>query len=118
MRTSGRSNLLTVYIKKHLLMPAIIGKANARRPSVVGLTLSMPTRLQTILVVCYVGLNVIAVCVRYRLFLDNTFWPGDKRGQLLRYVADRSGILSFAYVLFNLVMLLLTLFCLIKEHQP
>jgi hypothetical protein len=97
-------------------MPAFLGKPNARRPSVFGLTLSIPTRLQTILVVCYVGLNVIALCVRYSLFLDNTYYPGNKRQQLTRYVADRSGILAFAYVPFHPVMLLLSLLFLIKEH--
>jgi hypothetical protein len=105
VRTPGRSSSFTVYVKRYLLMPAFLGKPNARRPSIFGLTLSIPTRLQTMLVVCYVGLNVIALCVRYRLFIDNTSSPGDESGQLIRYVADRSGILAFAYVPFHLSVL-------------
>jgi hypothetical protein len=99
-------------------MPAFLGKPNARRPSVFGLTLSIPTRLQTILVACYVGLNVIALCVRYSLFLDNTYYPGDKSKQLTRYVADRAGILAFAYVPLDHVMRSLTLFIFPTKEHP
>ena len=97
-RTPSHSSPFAVYIKKYVMMPAFLGKRDAHRPAIFGLTFSFPTRLQTILLVCYVALNMIALCVRYTLFNDNTSWPGDKSGQLTRYVADRSGILAVTYV--------------------
>jgi hypothetical protein len=57
--------------------------------------LSLPTRLEALLIFIYVALNFIWSCTNYELFDDNLFWPGDRRTQLARYIADRTGIMSF-----------------------
>lgn len=77
-------------------MPALFERTNARTPDIFGFSISVPTRLQTLLIVIYVGLNTVALGARYTLFLENTYWPDDIRAQIERYVSDRSGILAFA----------------------
>jgi hypothetical protein len=92
----GRSSVLSVFTKKWVLMPALVGRTNAMRPSVFGLALSVPTRLQSILIAFYIGLNAVGLGVRYDLFTENVYWPNDIRTQITRYLSDRAGILSFA----------------------
>lgn len=95
-RATGRSSPLSVYMKKWLFMPALFGKRSSERPAFWGFTLSIPTRLQSLLLFFYLLVNGVALGVRYFTFLDNIYWPGDIPAQLTRYVADRSGVLSFA----------------------
>ncbi|KAL4963635.1 ferric reductase family protein [Aspergillus stella-maris] len=40
-------------------------------------------------------LSIVLCCVGYRLFPENIYWP-DLSAQLVRYMADRTGIVSFA----------------------
>ncbi|KAL4955189.1 ferric reductase like transmembrane component-domain-containing protein [Aspergillus filifer] len=40
-------------------------------------------------------LSIVLCCIGYRLFPENIYWP-DLSAQLLRYMADRTGIVSFA----------------------
>ncbi|KNG89121.1 FRE family ferric-chelate reductase [Aspergillus nomiae NRRL 13137] len=58
---------------------------------------TFPTRIEAILVVLFWVLSAVLSSVSYRLFPENIYWP-QISAQLLRYIADRTGILSFANI--------------------
>ncbi|PYI23140.1 putative plasma membrane ferric-chelate reductase [Aspergillus violaceofuscus CBS 115571] len=58
---------------------------------------TFPTRLDAIVVLLFWALSIAVCTVSYRLIPDNIYWP-DKQSQLLRYAADRTGIMSFANI--------------------
>ncbi|OKL56846.1 hypothetical protein UA08_07986 [Talaromyces atroroseus] len=62
----------------------------------------LPTRIDAILVVGYWILSIMLMSITYYLSNDNIYWPDPSR-QLLRYIADRTGIMSFA----NLFLILI-----------
>ncbi|KAL4936431.1 hypothetical protein BDV06DRAFT_205013 [Aspergillus oleicola] len=53
------------------------------------------SRSEAIVTLGFWVLSIVLCCVGYRLFPENIYWP-DLSAQLLRYVADRTGIISFA----------------------
>ncbi|KAG5648723.1 hypothetical protein DXG03_000070 [Asterophora parasitica] len=55
---------------------------------------AIPTRLQALGIFFYVAINIIFTFVHYDVFEENMFYPR-KDVQFWRYVADRSGIMSF-----------------------
>lgn len=63
--------------------------------------LSIPTRVQTILIGAYIALNVVFSVISYELFDENMYWWHQKDMQLVRYVSDRTGVMSF----WNLVLI-------------
>ncbi|WVR03813.1 hypothetical protein IAU60_000809 [Kwoniella sp. DSM 27419] len=87
-----RSKWYTMY-RKHVEVPAMFGYKHSQA-SAWG-WLSVPTRVQGIFIFLYVALNVVFTCVGYDVFDLNMYWPGDKHLQLVRYVADRTGIMAF-----------------------
>jgi hypothetical protein len=93
---SSRSSAISVYLKKLLLVPALVGKTSSRRPRTFSISWSIPTRLETVLVVIYIAVNVAGLGIVYPLFDDNVYWPDDLYTQHVRYIADRSGVLAFA----------------------
>ncbi|RAQ51881.1 FRE family ferric-chelate reductase [Aspergillus flavus] len=58
---------------------------------------TFPTRVEAIIVVLFWVLSSVLSSVSYRIFSDNIYWP-QISAQLIRYVADRTGILSFANI--------------------
>ncbi|KAE8372399.1 ferric reductase like transmembrane component-domain-containing protein [Aspergillus bertholletiae] len=58
---------------------------------------TFPTRAEAIIVVLFWLLSSVLSSVSYRIFPDNIYWP-QISSQLIRYVADRTGILSFANI--------------------
>lgn len=83
--------------RRYLGTPALMGYHNAQPWGI----LTIPTRFQALLIVTYVSLNVLMGCYGYETFENNMFWLGRKDQQLARYVADRTGIMSF----YNMVLL-------------
>ncbi|OJJ45856.1 hypothetical protein ASPZODRAFT_160065 [Penicilliopsis zonata CBS 506.65] len=76
-------------VQTHLIVPAPLGAGRKI------LWCTLPTRIVAIVVAIYWALSILACCVGYRLFSENIYWSEISQ-QLLRYVADRTGILSFA----------------------
>ncbi|BEJ13004.1 hypothetical protein CspHIS471_0301780 [Cutaneotrichosporon sp. HIS471] len=95
LRPSG--SIYTAY-KRHVSTPAAFGHRHLR-----GRLFSVPTRLQAIFIALYLSLNLIWSCIGYRTSQDNLFFPGRPDRQLVRYVADRTGVMSF----YNLPLLFL-----------
>ncbi|GMK59041.1 hypothetical protein CspeluHIS016_0700560 [Cutaneotrichosporon spelunceum] len=85
------------WYRRHIGTPAMLGYRHVQPWGI----LSIPTRLQSIMIFIYVGLNVGMGCYGYETFQNNMFWPRDEGTQLARYVGDRTGIMS----LYNMVLL-------------
>lgn len=54
---------------------------------------TVPTRVQTLTIFAFVLLNIVLCSINYRLTDGNLYWP-TQREQLLRFVSDRTGIIS------------------------
>ncbi|KLT39287.1 hypothetical protein CC85DRAFT_288728 [Cutaneotrichosporon oleaginosum] len=85
------------WYRRHIGTPAMMGYSHVQPWGI----LSIPTRLQAIMIFIYVALNVGMGCYGYETFANNMFWPGAESIQLARYLGDRTGIMSF----YNMVLL-------------
>ncbi|VBB88558.1 Conserved hypothetical protein [Yarrowia lipolytica] len=86
--------------RKHVSMPALWGYKHCQPAGgYLGGFISMctPTRMQALVVLGYLIMAFIFLFTQYNLFTPNFYWKahGD---QLARYIADRTGIMSFTQV--------------------
>lgn len=79
------------WLKRYLTIPAAFGDRCSRPLG----WCTIPPRAQTFTIAAFVILNTILCCTDYRLTDRNLYWP-NKSDQLLRYVSDRTGIISLA----------------------
>nr|XP_031857867.1 uncharacterized protein CI109_006739 [Kwoniella shandongensis]KAA5524939.1 hypothetical protein CI109_006739 [Kwoniella shandongensis] len=84
------TNTYTLY-RKHISVPALLGYRHCQ--TVWGCQL--PTRLQSFFIFAYVAVNFIFSCAVYDIFNENLYYPNAPGEQIARYVADRTGIMSF-----------------------
>ncbi|GFF31374.1 ferric/cupric reductase transmembrane component 2 [Aspergillus udagawae] len=86
--------VLSIYgwIQTNLIIPAPLASSRRRL-----LWWTFPGRIHAIIVLLFWILSIVLCLVGYRTFSDNIYWP-EISAQLLRYVADRTGILSFANI--------------------
>ncbi|CAO3588156.1 unnamed protein product [Absidia cylindrospora] len=85
------------HLRRHLFNPSLFfDGVHLQSASWFGILVSYPTRLESFMIFLFVLLNIILLFPNYGLFMDNTFWPNDITAQVLRYVGDRSGEMSFA----------------------
>ncbi|EEQ27743.1 hypothetical protein McanMca71_000242 [Microsporum canis] len=82
---------MSSWIRTHLTIPSAFGSYHLR--TLYGC--DMPTRIDSIVIFSYWLIITILCCVNYELFAGNLYWPTTNI-QLCRYVADRTGVLSFA----------------------
>lgn len=87
----GFLSLPHTWLKRFITVPAAFGN---RCSQPLGWC-TIPPRAQTLTIAAFVTLNVILSCANYRLTDGNLYWP-NKSDQLLRYVSDRTGIISLA----------------------
>ncbi|RAL15780.1 ferric reductase family protein [Aspergillus homomorphus CBS 101889] len=78
------------WVQMHLVVPHPLQSQGRKL-----LWWTFPTRLEAVIVFFFWVLSMVVCTVSYRLIPNNIYWP-DKQSQLLRYAADRTGILSFA----------------------
>ncbi|KAI8344217.1 ferric reductase like transmembrane component-domain-containing protein [Chlamydoabsidia padenii] len=84
-------------IRRHIINPSLFfDGVHLQQASVFGFVVSYPTRLEGILVFLFLVLNFVLLFPCYDLFNENTYWPNAIPTQLGRYLADRSGEMSFA----------------------
>ncbi|KAJ1565026.1 hypothetical protein HK096_004975 [Nowakowskiella sp. JEL0078] len=81
--------------------PPLFGSSH-RSAAIFGLGL-VPTRGQSIIIVYLIAINVILSSIGIQSVQPNSWWPGDWQGEIIAYVANRAGVLSFA----NIPLLLL-----------
>ncbi|KAF7169015.1 hypothetical protein CNMCM5623_001868 [Aspergillus felis] len=80
------------WIQTNLIIPAPLASSRRRL-----LWWTFPGRIHAIVVLLFWILSIVLCLGGYRTFSDNIYWP-EISAQLLRYVADRTGILSFANI--------------------
>jgi predicted ferric reductase len=79
------------WVRRFLTVPATFGDRCSRPYG----WCTIPPRIQSLTVFLFVAFNVILCSCSYRLTDGNLYWP-EKSSQLLRYVSDRTGIISLA----------------------
>ncbi|KAI9051730.1 hypothetical protein LZ554_004770 [Drepanopeziza brunnea f. sp. 'monogermtubi'] len=92
----GLARLVPVAVSKHLVLPALFnGRHQAPLPGNVGYA---PSRLLSLLIFLYVFLNIIFSAVPYKSVYPNadSTWFTSRKREIAAYVANRTGILSFA----------------------
>ena len=82
---------LNVMFKRFFSTPATFGDRCARPYG----WCTIPARAQSCTIFAFVLFNIVACVGNYRLTDGNIYWP-EKSAQLLRYVSDRTGIVSLA----------------------
>jgi predicted ferric reductase len=90
MRSSFLSWPIT-WMKCHLTIPATFGNRCSRPYG----WCTIPPRIQSLTILIFVAMNVVLCTCSYELIDGNLYWP-EKPTQLLRYVSDRTGIISLA----------------------
>ncbi|KAK2831891.1 hypothetical protein FQN49_007066, partial [Arthroderma sp. PD_2] len=83
------------WIRTHLIIPSAFGSYHSR--TIAGC--DIPTRMEAVVIFCFWLITTVLCCVNYNLFPGNLYWPA-QNVQLCRYIADRTGVLSFAYLPF------------------
>jgi predicted ferric reductase len=82
-------SLPKAWVKRHLTIPATFGNRCSQPHG----WCTIPPRIQSLTVFLFVALNFYLCTCSYRLTTGNLYWP-EKSAQLLRYVSDRTGIIS------------------------
>lgn len=82
---------LQTWLKRYLTTPAAFGDRCSRPYG----WCTIPPRIQSLTIFFFVALNIALCTFSYRLTEGNLYWP-EKSAQLLRYVSDRTGIVSLA----------------------
>lgn len=90
-KSTSRTSLPRQWIKRHITVPATFGQKSSQSFG----WYTVPPRVQSLTLAAFVVMNVVFCCHGYWVFEGNLYWP-DTRTQWLRYVADRTGIISFA----------------------
>ncbi|KAF2816982.1 uncharacterized protein BDZ99DRAFT_470052 [Mytilinidion resinicola] len=93
---SSNKLLVPVYAVRHwiranIIVPAAFGSHHQR----LYYWFTVPTRLEAIIVFSYWAISIIFSGINYRTFIGNLYW-NNISPQVWRYVADRTGILSYA----------------------
>ncbi|CAK7211544.1 hypothetical protein SCUCBS95973_001151 [Sporothrix curviconia] len=79
-----------VWLQRHLTTPATFGWKTSQDFG----WYTVPPRVQTVTITIFVVMNIAASVCGYHAFTGNMYWPTIKQ-QLLRYVSDRTGVISF-----------------------
>ena len=77
------------WLKRYLTIPATFGD---RCSTPYGWS-TIPPRIQSATILAFVVINFVLCTCSYQLTDGNLYWP-EKSAQLLRYVSDRTGIIS------------------------
>ncbi|KAE8828413.1 hypothetical protein PTNB85_07601 [Pyrenophora teres f. teres] len=91
VKSRGIATLLQAWLKRYLTIPATFG-TRCSQPY-VGCTI--PPRVQSLTIALFVILNLVLCSCSYRFTEGNLYWPR-KSAQFLRFVSDRTGIISLA----------------------
>jgi predicted ferric reductase len=87
----GLKEISTAWIRRHLTVPATFGNRCSQPYG----WCTIPPRIQSFTIFLFVALNFFLCTCSYELTTGNLYWP-EKSAQLLRYVSDRTGIISLA----------------------
>ncbi|KAF1937043.1 ferric-chelate reductase [Clathrospora elynae] len=79
------------WLKHYLTTPATFGDRCSRPYG----WCTIPPRIQSLTIFVFIALNIVLCSCSYRLTDGNLYWP-QRSAQLLRFVSDRTGIISLA----------------------
>jgi predicted ferric reductase len=79
------------WVKRYITIPATFGNLCSRPYG----WCTVPPRIQSLTILLFIALNVVLCTCSYQLTDGNLWWP-EKSAQLLRFVSDRTGIISLA----------------------
>ncbi|KEY73918.1 hypothetical protein S7711_07761 [Stachybotrys chartarum IBT 7711] len=82
---------ISTWLRRRVLLPAAFGHRRAQ--SIWWCT--VPLRVQTLTILVFLIMNVFFCVHGFKLFPGNFYFPAI-HSQILRYVSDRTGIISFA----------------------
>ncbi|KAK2594310.1 hypothetical protein QQS21_007955 [Conoideocrella luteorostrata] len=82
---------VSMWLKRKIILPATFGHKSATEVWYG----TIPLRIQTLTIVVFTLLNIICSIYGYKITPVNLYFP-TKGNQILRYVSDRTGIISFA----------------------
>ncbi|KAF2027571.1 ferric-chelate reductase-like protein [Setomelanomma holmii] len=88
---SASQVLIKAWLKRYITVPATFGNLCSQPHG----WCTIPPRIQSITILVFIALNVILSTCSYELVDGSLWWP-KKSAQLLRFVSDRTGILSLA----------------------
>jgi len=91
LKANGIATLPQAWLKRYLTIPASFG-TRCSQPY-VGCTI--PPRIQSLTIALFVILNIVLCSCSYRFTEGNLYWP-EKSSQFLRFISDRTGIMSLA----------------------
>ncbi|KAI0619252.1 ferric reductase like transmembrane component [Pyrenophora tritici-repentis] len=91
LKSWGIATLPQAWLRRYLTIPATFG-THCSQPY-VGCTI--PPRVQSLTIALFVVLNLVLCSCSYRFTEGNLYWP-KKSAQFLRFVSDRTGIISLA----------------------
>lgn len=93
LRWTSNSNI----IRRQLTLPATFGYKHSQPLQTMWGFVSWccPTRVQSLVVLAYLAMTLILCCVNYEAIDHTTRWK-KRSTQIQRYVADRTGLMSFA----------------------
>ncbi|KAK9467087.1 ferric reductase NAD binding domain-containing protein [Lipomyces arxii] len=95
-RVATQTSTLGDKIRKHLTLPALFNGEHTAPFSVFGFDYAlMPSRGEGLVLMGFFIINFVCLFVDYNLDNNNVYWPDRKDIQLMRYMADRTGIMAF-----------------------
>ncbi|KAF4819974.1 Ferric/cupric reductase transmembrane component B [Colletotrichum siamense] len=80
-----------LWLKRYITIPATFGYRCSQNLG----WCTIPPRIQSITIFAFIAVNTWYCCYGYSLLPGHMYWP-DMSKQIGRYVADRTGIISFA----------------------
>ena len=86
---------ISSFFSKYIYLPALIGSMHLRKfPANIGY---VPSRAQTLLILCYIALNAVLCAINYPVLIPDTWYISTKK-QHTSLVADRLGVLCYANI--------------------
>jgi NAD(P)H-flavin reductase len=96
-----RPNTLTRLVQRHIIYPSTYSHIHAVRPQVLGVSFSIPTRAQNLVIFTYLALTLGLICSELTniSFPENVYWTKENYAWT-RYLADRAGTMAVSQLPF------------------
>lgn len=88
-----RSSAFTRWWQKHISIPAAFGRRHLVKLRILGIHMTIPTRLESLYIFVYFALNVVFMVVPYQFLKHDILYP-TRWSEMMRFASDRSGIIG------------------------
>ncbi|ODQ66016.1 hypothetical protein NADFUDRAFT_24231 [Nadsonia fulvescens var. elongata DSM 6958] len=93
-RSLAKPSKFMLLLQKYISFPALFGYIHAKKFVIFGVQITFPTRMESLGIFGYCALYIIFATTHYFGISDNNFIYGKKKLELLRFIADRTGIMA------------------------